>query len=143
MKSKLLSFLLISVSITLASCKVAEQEEDSSQPIENEGLIIEVLIESDASYASELEVDINSRNDPQTVTEASIEIPYSKTFVISTDTAFPISSTTVKATAGEEGDWISCKILYDGKEVATHHSEGTSATAACENKFIDNILSYL
>src|SRR6476620_11947905 len=111
MKSKLLSFLLISVSMTLASCKVAKQEEDSSQPIENEGLIIEVIIESDASYASELEVDITSRNDPQTVTETAIEIPYSKTFVISTDTAFPISSTTVKATAGEDGDWISCKIL--------------------------------
>ncbi|BAD62752.1 hypothetical protein ABC0209 [Shouchella clausii KSM-K16] len=141
-KTKRLYFLLICVSTSLASCGVVENKDNSSPNNENEELIIEVIIESNASYASDLEVEINSRNSPQTVNELSIEVPYSKTFVIPTDAAFPISSTKVKATAGEDGDRISCKILYDEIEVATHDSEGELATAVCENKFIDNILSY-
>jgi hypothetical protein len=143
-KLKEYSFLLIGVSFSLASCEVANHIENDNldnKPGDDEELIVEIIIESNATYATDLEVNINSRNDPQSIIEPTIEVPYSEKFKISTDTMFPITSTNVKASVGEDGDEISCKILYDNAEVATHTSKGTFATAACENKFIDNILS--
>lgn len=143
-KLKKYSFLLIGVSFSLVSCEGAthiENDNLDSSTGDDEELTVEIIIESNATYVTDLEVNVNSRNDPQSIIEPTIEVPYSEKFIISTDTMFPITSTSVKASVGEDGDEISCKILYDNTEVATHISKGTFATAVCENKFIDNILS--
>ncbi|TSB47811.1 hypothetical protein [Alkalicoccobacillus porphyridii] len=144
-KLKWFPFLLIGVSISLISCEVANDAENdnlNSETEEYEELSIEIIIESNATYATDLEVNVNSRKDPQSIIEPTIEVPYSEKFIISTDTMFPITSTNVKASVGEDGDEISCKIVYDDTVVATHSSKGKFATVLCENKFIDNILSF-
>ncbi|KAA8786867.1 hypothetical protein ABIE27_002849 [Paenibacillus sp. 4624] len=102
---------------------------------DSEGIVVEVLVESDVNSASDLEVKINARKNPESVYWDTIEVPYKDRFVIPKDTFIPLLSTYVRAKANDSASWVSCSIWYDGELVASHKSRGSGAKAVCEKKF--------
>lgn len=98
-------------------------------------IAVEVIVESDRDSASDFKTDINARKNPQSAAYDTIELPYRETFEVSKDAFIPLPSVRLQADAADDAEWISCKILYDGEEVATHISRGDNARAVCEKKF--------
>ena len=135
--------LLTGLMFLCAACGIARdttggiQSEEAQQELgnESEAIIVEVIVESDASVATDLEVEIHARKHPESVAYDSINLPYREAFAVPKDTFIPLTSTRVKAALDEEGSWISCTILYDGEVVATHRSRGDGAEAVCEKAF--------
>jgi len=107
--------------------KTGEHAEEQSE----EEITVEVIIESDGDSVNNLGVEINSRKNPQSVYFDSIEVPYREAFTVSTDMMFPLTSTRAWASVGD-GSEVSCTILYNGEEVATHQSKGDAGRAYCE-----------
>lgn len=96
---------------------------------------VEVIVESDSDSASRFKAEINARKNPQSASYHTIDLPYRETFEVSKDAFIPLPSVRLQADAAENADWISCTILYDGEEVATHLSRGDAPQAVCEKKF--------
>lgn len=96
---------------------------------------VEVLVESDSDSAANFKAEIDARKNPQSASYDTIELPYRETFEVSKDAFIPLPSVRLQADAAQDADWISCKIFYDGEEVATHMSRGDGAQAICEKKF--------
>ncbi|WP_020620758.1 hypothetical protein [Paenibacillus daejeonensis] len=135
--------LLTGLMIFCSACGVAR---DTTEGIESEGahqelgnkseaIIVEVLVESDAAVATDLEVEVHARKHPESVAYDSITLPYREEFAVPKDTFIPLTSTRVTAALDEDGSWISCTISYDGEVVATHRSRGDGAKAVCEKAF--------
>ncbi|MDO3410558.1 hypothetical protein QWJ34_12370 [Saccharibacillus sp. CPCC 101409] len=114
--------------ILLPACG-AEEAQDSDD------ILVEVVVESDGSTAADLEVDVNARENPESVVLDSVEVPYRETFAVSKNVFIPLTSTHVRAKAAGDASWISCTILYDEEVVATHKARGDHAEAACEKVF--------
>ncbi|MBY0203176.1 hypothetical protein NKT34_11305 [Paenibacillus polysaccharolyticus] len=136
----LLSGLLIIFSACGMTEDVVNDELDREKSKQNtahesDGIVVEVLVESDVNSASDLEVEINARKNPESVYWDTIEVPYKDRFVIPKDTFIPLLSTHVRAKADDSASWISCSIWYDGELVASHKSRGSDAKAVCEKKF--------
>lgn len=110
--------------------KTGENAEEQSEEETNE-ITVEIIIESDGDSVNNLEVEINSRKNPQSVYFDSIEVPYREEFTVSSDMMFPLTSTRARASVGD-GSEVSCTILYNGEEVATHQSKGDAGRAYCE-----------
>ncbi|MEJ8306394.1 hypothetical protein [Saccharibacillus sacchari] len=96
---------------------------------------VEVIVESDSDSASHFKAEINARKNPQSASYDTIDLPYRQTFEVSKNAFIPLPSVRLQADAAENADWISCTILYDGEEVATHLSRGNAAQAVCEKNF--------
>ncbi|SCY05517.1 hypothetical protein SAMN05720606_102199 [Paenibacillus polysaccharolyticus] len=111
------------------------EESKQNTAHDSDGIVVEVLVESDVNSASDLEVEINARKNPESVYWDTIEVPYQERFVIPKDTFIPLISTHVRAKADDSASWISCSIKYDGELVASHKSRGSDAKAVCEKKF--------
>ncbi|CAM4162889.1 hypothetical protein [Saccharibacillus endophyticus] len=121
---------------------IRQQEADShdnvsKQPGSNSDdfITVEVIVESDRDSASGFKTEINARKNPQSASYDTIELPYRETFEVSKDAFIPLPSVRLQADAADDAEWISCTILYDGEEVATHLSRGDGAQAVCEKKF--------
>lgn len=97
-------------------------------------ILVTVEIDSDAPTATDLAVNINSPSSPQSLYEDEVQVPLTHDFTVSTDAFFPLRGTTVEVDAGPGATFVSCRILVDGEEVATHRSEGSGATATCERR---------
>ncbi|XID93369.1 hypothetical protein ACF3MZ_02190 [Paenibacillaceae bacterium WGS1546] len=135
--------LLIGVWLMLSACGIAKDTidgmtgEESKEEMgkDSDVIIVEVVIESDGDSATDLEVDINARKNPESVYFDSIDVPYREEFAVSKDAFIPLTSTLVKAEKADDASWISCTILYDGEVVANHRSRGDRAQAVCEKAF--------
>lgn len=97
-------------------------------------IVVTVQVDSDGTTATDLAVEINSPSSPQSLHEDSVPVPFSHDFTVSTDAFFPLRGTTVEVHPAPDATFVSCRILVDGEEVATHHSEGSGATATCERR---------
>lgn len=97
-------------------------------------IVVTVEIDSDGTTARDIAVEINSPSSPQSLYEDSVPVPFSRDFTVSTDAFFPLRGTTVEVHAAPDATFVSCRILVDGEEVATHRSEGSGATATCERR---------
>ncbi|WP_454114982.1 hypothetical protein [Microbacterium lacticum] len=97
-------------------------------------IVVTVEVDSDGTTATDLAVEINSPSSPQSLYEDSVPVPFSHDFTVSTDAFFPLRGTTVEVHAAPDATFVSCRILVDGEEVATHRSEGSGATATCERR---------
>ncbi len=95
-------------------------------------MVIEVEVDSDAPSAARMRVEVDAGNDPHRVEDVSV--PYTETFQVPLNTPFPLTGTTVEATASTEANWISCRITLDGKVVAEQRVAGAGAGAVCEKK---------
>ncbi|MDT0122925.1 hypothetical protein Q9R46_09750 [Paenibacillus sp. RRE4] len=111
------------------------EESKQNTAHDSDGIVVEVLVESDVNSASDLEVEINARKNPESVYWDAIEVPYQERFVIPKDTFIPLLSTHVRVKANDSASWVSCSIKYDGELVASHKSRGSGAKAVCEKKF--------
>jgi len=103
-------------------------------PIADGSIVVTVEIDSDGSTATDLAVEITSPRSPQSLYEDSTPVPFSRDFTVSTDAFFPLRGTTVQVHAAPDATFVTCRILIDGEEVATHRSEGSRATATCERR---------
>ncbi|OWR30947.1 hypothetical protein CDO73_10205 [Saccharibacillus sp. O23] len=101
----------------------------------SDAIRVEVLVESDGDSAANFKAEIDARKNPQSASYDTIELPYRETFEVSKDAFIPLPSVRLQADAADDAEWISCKIFYDGEEVATHMSRGDGAQAICEKKF--------
>jgi len=112
-----------------------EAEPNGNDSYPNDVITVEVIVESDRDSASGFKTEINARKNPQSASYDTIELPYRETFEVSKDAFIPLPSVRLQADAAAGAEWISCTILYDGEEVATHLARGDGAQAACEKKF--------
>jgi hypothetical protein len=103
-------------------------------PTVDGSIVITVEIDSDGTTATDLAVEINSPSSPQSLYEESVQIPFSGNFTVSTNAFFPLRGTTVEVYAAPDATFVTCRILVDSEEVATHRSEGSGATANCERR---------
>lgn len=94
-----------------------------------------IIVESDGDSVVNLEVEINARKNPESVYFDSIEVPYREEFTVPKDVPIPLTSTRVEASVADDGSEVSCTILYNGEEVATHRSQGNGGRAICEKSF--------
>ncbi|MGO4528021.1 hypothetical protein AB4Z30_02980 [Paenibacillus sp. 2TAF8] len=143
-KNMWLLLLLSGLLIIFSACGMRAEDpvneldrEESKQNTANDsdGIVVEVLVESDVNSASDLEVEINARKNPESVYWDTIEVPYKDKFIIPKDTFIPLLSTHVRVKADDSASWVSCSIWYDGELVASHKSRGSDAKAVCEKKF--------
>ncbi|MGQ8872258.1 hypothetical protein [Paenibacillus sp. TSA_86.1] len=143
-KKRWVPFLFSALLMLLTSCgmiantvndELNHEESKQNTVHDSDGIVVEVLVESDVNSASGLEVEINARKNPESVYWDTIEVPYKEKFVIPKDTFIPLLSTQVKAKADDSASWISCSIWYDGELVTSHKSRGSGAKAVCEKKF--------
>ncbi len=142
-KHMCLLFLLSGLLMLFTACGMTGDtvneldREDSSQNTahSSDGIVVEVLVESDVNSVSDLGVEINGRKNPESVYWDKVEVPYKERFVIPKDTFIPLLSTHVRAEANDGASWVSCSIWYDGELVASHKSRGSGAKAVCEKKF--------
>lgn len=130
--------ILITLSLFLSACGIvkdtfAPKTETPSTKTEK-AIEVEVVVESDGHLVNDLKVNVNARKNPQSVSFDTIEVPYKEKFAVTLDVIFPIKSTKVEASVAKGAKEVSCKIFYDGKEVATHISKGDQAKAVCEKK---------
>lgn len=95
---------------------------------------VEVQVTSDANTAGQLSVDVDARKSPQRVDQTDEPLPYQGQFTVPLDTPFPLSGTTVEATAAPGASWIACSITLDGAIVAERRVNGDGAIAICEKK---------
>ena len=130
----ILSILSACGTITDTSDKITGEKytDDENQ---SDAIIVEIIVESDGDSVVDLEVEINARKNPESVNFDSIEVPYRVEFTVPKDVPIPLTSTRVEASMADDGSEVSCTILYDGKEVATHRSQGDSGRAICEKTF--------
>lgn len=152
MRLSRLSFLMIFFAMTLimlSACgvikdtyegmtgkeKTGENAEEQSEEKQTNEIIVEVIVESDADTVNDLEVEVNARKNPESVYFDSVEVPYRVEFSVSKDASIPLTSTRVVASVADNAKEVSCTILYDGEEVATHRSQGNSGRAICEKSF--------
>ncbi|MEK3905089.1 hypothetical protein [Paenibacillus sp. FSL R7-0179] len=143
LKNPWLLAILAGVLIPLSACGTTEDANPGKKAAEStatvepeaDGILVEVLIESDGDSALNLEVEVNARDHPQSVYSDAIELPYREEFAVPKDTFIPLTSTKVQAEKDADATWISCTILYDGEVVATHKSRGDRAKSVCERKF--------
>ena len=112
-----------------------DQNRKGNDTLAHDVINVEVIVESDSDSASRFKAKINARKNPQSASYDTIDLPYRETFEVSKDAFIPLPSVRLQADAAENADWISCTILYDGEEVATHLSRGDAAQAVCEKKF--------
>src|SRR5690625_1768915 len=113
----------------------SENAQEQSEEKQSNEIIVEVIVESDGDTVNDLEVEINARKNPESVSFDSVEVPYNEEFSVSTDAFIPLTSTRVEASVADNANEVSCTILYDGEEVATHQSQGNNGKAICEKKF--------
>lgn len=110
---------------------------ETAEPFENgqtanEGLVVEVTVESDAPSTGELTIEIDSPRNSQSLSENAVDAPFKHDFTIPTDIAFPLRNSRVEVDGGPGATYIKCTITVDGDVVSTHRAAGTSATAVCE-----------
>ena len=110
-------------------------EKDTDDENQSDAIIVEVIVESDGDSVVDLEVEINARKNPESVYFDSMEVPYREEFTIPKDVPIPLTSTRVEASVADDGSEVSCTILYNGEEVATHRSQGNGGRAICEKSF--------
>lgn len=110
-------------------------EKDTDDENQSDAIIVEVIVESDGDSVVDLEVEVNARKNPESVYFDSVEVPYRVEFSVSKDAFIPLTSTRVVASVADNAKEVSCTILYDGEEVATHRSQGNSGRAICEKSF--------
>ncbi|MBR3380544.1 MAG: hypothetical protein IKG72_10605 [Bacillus sp. (in: Bacteria)] len=144
-KNTWLLLLLSGLLFILSACGMTAEDtvndelhrEESKRNITHasDGLIVEVLVESDLESVADLEIEINARKNPESVYWDTMEVPYKERFVIPKETFIPLISTHVKARANDSASWVSCSIWYDGELVSSHKSRGSNAKAVCEKKF--------
>ncbi len=115
--------------------KTNENAEEQSEEKQSNEMIVEVIVESDGDTVNDLEVEVNTRKNPESVYFDSVEVPYREEFSVSKDVFIPLTSTRVVASVADHANEVSCTILYDGEEVATHRSQGNSGKTICEKKF--------
>lgn len=115
--------------------KTGENAEEQSEDKQTNEIMVEVIVESDGDTVNDLEIEVNARKNPESVYFDSVEVPYREDFSISKDAFIPLTSTRVVASVSDNANEVSCTILYDGEEVATHQSQGNSGKAICEKKF--------
>ncbi|MCT1903591.1 hypothetical protein [Oceanobacillus sojae] len=109
-----------------------EQEDKTENQLEE--VLVEVMVDSDSDYISDLTIELNTREHPESIYYESVEAPYQEEFAVSSDVPFPLTSVRVEAEASDEASEITCLILYNGEEVASHHSRGDNPRAVCEKK---------
>lgn len=115
--------------------ETGENAEEQSEEKQSNEIVVEVIVESDGDTVNDLEVEVNARKNPESVYFDSVEVPYREEFFVSKDAFIPLTSTRVVASVADKANEVSCTILYDGEEVATHQSQGNSGKAICEKKF--------
>lgn len=115
--------------------ETGENAEVQSEEKQTNEIIVEVIVESDGDTVNDLEIEVNARKNPESVYFDSVEVPYKEEFSVSKDAFIPLTSTRVVASVSDNANEVSCTILYDGEEVATHQSQGNSGKAICEKKF--------
>lgn len=115
--------------------KSGENAQEISKEKQTNEIMVEVIVESDGDTVNDLEVEVIARKNPESVSFDSVEVPYNKEFSVSTDAFIPLTSTRVEASVADNANEVSCTILYDGEEVATHKSQGNNGKAICEKKF--------
>lgn len=139
-----LGIFLAATLIMLSSCGVIKDtyegmtdKEKTGDQIEEQSneMIVEIIVESDSEIVNDLEVEINARKNPESIYFDSVEVPYREVFSVSKDVFIPLTSTRVEASVADHANEVSCTILYDGEEVATHQSQGNNGKAVCEKKF--------
>ncbi|WP_434751130.1 hypothetical protein [Paenibacillus amylolyticus] len=142
-KNRWVPFLFSGLLMLLTACgmtantvndELTREESKRNTAHDSDGIVVEVLVESDVKSAANLEVEINARKNPESVYWDTIEVPYQERFIIPKDTFIPLLSTRVRAKADDSASWISCSIWYDGELVASHKSRGSGAKAVCEKK---------
>ncbi len=147
MKRALAGLLLGGSLVLLVGCGVVEDTleglgasgDSSPAPPEpsataDGSILVTVEIDSDAPTATDLDVNITSPSSPQSLHEDEVQVPFTHDFAVSTDAFFPLRGTTVEVHAGPSATFVSCRILVDSEEVATHRSEGSGAIATCERR---------
>jgi hypothetical protein len=133
-------FFALTPLIMISACGILTETFDSMRnPREaevggSESTTVEILFESDAPTLNDLTIEIGSKNNPISVNEQDISLPYKRTFHIPGDTFIPLNFTRASASKPKEGNFIKCIIKYNNQEVASHYSEGPGATASCEKK---------
>ncbi|OZF26164.1 hypothetical protein [Rhodococcus sp. 14-2483-1-2] len=127
-KTKLLSLTTVFGALAMTGCAPWSQSEPTTS------MVVEVEVTSDAAMAGTLHVEVDAREDPQRVREQDTPLPYAATFEVPLDVPFPLSGSTVEATASEQASWIACRIVQDGAVVAEDRAEGAGAIAVCEKK---------
>lgn len=146
MKSKLFRtamsiITVISVFCILSACGTIVEtfdgmtgKKDMDNNDEN-AIMVEVIVESDSNSIVDLEIELNARENPEMFSFDSVEAPYRDEFSVSKDVPIPITSTRVVAKKADDASWVSCTILYDGKEVSTHRAQKDGEKAVCEKTF--------
>lgn len=107
---------------------------DDEAEMPSGSILVEVSIDSDASTASNVQIDIDARQDAQSVSLDIVDTPYQREFTVPGDMPFPLKGTRVEAHAIDGATYVTCVISYNGKEVATHRAEGDQASAVCEKE---------
>lgn len=102
--------------------------------VDSGDVFVEVTIDSVAPTVTDMQIDINARKDPDSVSLDSVDAPYEREFTIPGDVPFPLKGTRVEAHASDAATYVTCSISYNGEEVATHRADGDRATAVCEKK---------
>ncbi|MFF9077935.1 MmpS family transport accessory protein [Streptomyces sp. NPDC014735] len=101
---------------------------------QSKAMVVEVEVTSDAGAAGRVRAVVDARNDPQRVDQSGVKMPYTQTFQVPLDAPFPLTGTSVEATAASDAAWIACRITLDGKVVAEDRAEGPGAVTVCEKK---------
>lgn len=143
MKNRHGLFAALGMFILLSACGVikdtyegltGQTEQEDKAENQSEDILVEVIVDSDSDSISDLAIELNTRKHPESIYYESVEAPYQEEFTVSTDVPFPLTSVRVEAEASDEASEITCLILYNGEEVASHHSHGDNSRAVCKKK---------
>lgn len=120
------------VSVALVSCSALPSSKDGSSPSSPAGvMLVEIAIGSDVGTASQVQVDIDAREDSQRIDEQNVSLPFADQIEVSTRVPFPLKGVTVKATGASGAGWIECQVSLDGEVISEGRAEGSGATAMC------------
>lgn len=120
------------VFLGLVGCSALPWGADDSSPTSSAGLmLVEVAIRSDVDTAAQVDIDVDTIDDPQRVEDENVTLPFAEQFDVSTAKPFPLRGVTVEATATPDARWIECEVSLDGDVIAKDRAEGPGATATC------------
>ncbi len=91
--------------------KTGENAEEQSEEKQTNEIIGDIIVESGGDTVNDLEVEVNARQNPESVYFDSVEVPYRKEFSVSKDAFIPLTSTRVVASVADHASEVSCTIL--------------------------------